>query len=117
MGQSKLEEIAIIQRNTLIPKNYYNNEADANNYAATHTRAKSDTLTPEAGRGSGGNNFLDTPNYDGVGTQTDINGNPSIPGSGRNPAFTNNGSTWGYTPDSIYNAPDTSANIGQVVID
>ncbi len=94
MGQNKLEEIAIAQRNSLIPRNHYNNEAEGNKYTGTHTRALSDSETPEAGRGSGGNNFLDTPNQN-VGTQTDINGNPLIPGSGRNPAYANNGSTWG----------------------
>lgn len=114
MAQSKLEQIAIVQRNTLIPINTFNNEAPANNYTAGHTRALSDTETPEQGRGT--QNFLDTSNYD-AGTQTDINGNPSIPGSGRNPAIANNGSSWGYTPNSIYTAPDTSANVGQVVID
>jgi len=114
MGQSKLEQIAIAQRGILIPINSFNNEDAANNYTATHTKALSDTLTPEAGRGTG--NFLDVENMS-VGTQTDINGDPTTPGSGRNPAFANNGSTWGYTPDAIYQAPDTSLNIGMVVID
>lgn len=114
MAQSKLEQIAINQRNTLIPINDYNSEASANNYSATHSKALTDTQTPEHGRGT--QNYLDTPNY-GAGTQTDINGNPSIPGSGRNPAIANNGSTWGYTPENIYQAPNTSANEGQIVLD
>jgi len=114
MAQSKLEQIAIIQRGTLIPINSYNSAAAANNYTATHTRALGDAQTPEAGRGSGG--FLDIENYD-VGTATDINGNPNVGGSGREPAFANNGSTWGYTPSVVYSAPDTSLNQGQVIID
>ena len=113
---NKLEQYAIEQRAKLLPKNDYNDEASANNYSGTHTRALADQKTPEAGRGSGGNNFLDTPNYN-VGTETDINGNPSIAGSGRKPAIANNGSTWGYTPDNIYKAPDTSENTGQVTIE
>lgn len=116
MGQSKLEQIAIAQRGVLNAINSYNNVDASNNYTATHTKALSDTLTPEQGRGSGGENYLDTPNQN-VGTQTDIYGNPSIPGSGRKPAYANNGSTWGYTPDSVYQAPDTSGNIGQIVVD
>jgi len=113
MGQSKLEQVAIQQRNVLIPINTYNDTAAANNYTATHTRALSDTITPEAGRGT--NNYLDTSNYN-AGTQTDIAGNPAEAGSGRLAAFANNASTWGYTPDSTYQAPDTSLNVGQVVI-
>jgi len=105
---NKLEEAAIAQRNTLIATNFYNDVADANNYSATHTRALSDQLTPIAGKGTG--IFLDT--YNGGG-DLDINGNPNIGGTGRIAAYANNGSTWGYTPDNYYKAPDTSGNIGQ----
>lgn len=114
MAQSKLEQIAITQRNTLIPINDYNNEAAPNNYTANHSKALTDEQTPEHGRGT--HNFLDTPNYN-AGTQTDINGNPSIPGSGRNSAIANNGSTWGYTPETTYQAPNTDLNQGQIVIE
>ncbi len=106
---NKLEEAAIAARNKLIAINYYDNVADANNYSATHTRALADDLTPIHGKGTG--IFLDT--YNGGG-DIDINGNPTESGSGRLAAFANNGSTWGYTPDSYYTAPDTSGNIGQV---
>lgn len=41
-------------------------------------------------------------------------------GSGRNPQITLNAATWGYGPNQIagsnYIAPNTSQNIGQVVI-
>jgi hypothetical protein len=118
-GQSPLEAAAIIQRNTLLPINTYNNAASANEYTATHTRAISDTTTPIYGKGSG--NFLDITNYQGVGGDWDVNGNQvNSVGSGRNPAFGLNGSTWGYGPNQIgmtnYQSPNTSANLGQVII-
>jgi len=118
-GQSPLEAAAIIQRNTLLPINTYNNAAVANEYTATHTRAISDSTTPIYGKGSG--NFLDIQNYAGVGGDWDINGNQgNSVGSGRNPAFGLNGSTWGYGPAQIgmqnYQHPNTSANKGQVII-
>ena len=117
-GQSPLEVAAIAARNTLIPKNTYNNAAPSNGYSATHTRALSDNVTPVYGKGSG--NYLDVENYNGVGGDLDINGNPSFAGSGRNPSFATNGSTWGYGPTGLamqnYTHPDTSANIGQVII-
>ncbi len=108
--QSKLEIIALQKRNDLIAINDYNGIDGANGYSATHTRALSDAQTPEHGRGTGG--FLDTGNYD-AGTATDRFGNPDIPASGREAAFANNGSTWGYTPDEEYTTPDTSGNAGQ----
>tara|TARA_Y100001938_G_C8042694_1_gene407057 strand:+ start:266 stop:601 length:336 start_codon:yes stop_codon:yes gene_type:complete len=108
---NKLEEIAISKRESLIGKNNYNNEDDANNYSAKHTRAISDTETPVYGKGTG--IFLDT--YNGGG-DFDVNGNPGIAGSGRLAAFANNTSTWGYGPTQYYKAPDTSLNQGQVVI-
>ena len=118
-GQSPLEAAAITQRNILIPKNTYNNVAVANNYGATHTRALSDTTTPIYGKGSG--QFLDIYNYGGVGGDWDINGNQANSiGSGRNPELILNGSLWGYGPVGLnfsnYTAPDTSLNIGQVII-
>ena len=110
---NKLEEVAIIQRGILIPKNDFNNETGGNNYTAHHSKALADDLTPEEGRGTG--NFLDAENQN-VGTYTDKFGNTTIPGSGRKAAYANNGSTWGYTPDSYYKKPDMSGNIGQVDI-
>jgi len=110
---SKLEDIAIQQRATLIPKNIYNDAAPANNYTATNTRALADTQTPENGKGTGDNEVeAASENYNG-GSATDKFGNPSIPGSGRNPAFSMNQ----FNPSNKYIAPDTSANVGQVVLD
>jgi len=114
-----LEAAAIAQRNTLLPINTYNNSAQANEYTATHTRALSDATTPIYGKGSG--QFLDIENYGGVGGEWDVFGNQSNSvGSGRNPAFALNSSTWGYGPAGLglqnYQHPNTSANIGQVII-
>ncbi len=111
MPSNKLEIIAIAQRNSLIASNGYDNVAASNNYSATHTRALSDQATPIYGKGTG--LFLDT--YNGGG-DIDINGNPVYGGSGRLAAFANNGATWGYTPQVNYTAPDTTANVGQVVL-
>jgi len=118
-GQSPLEAAAITQRNILIPKNTYNNVAVANNYGATHTRALSDTTTPIYGKGSG--QFLDIYNYGGVGGDWDINGNQANSiGSGRNPEITLNAGIWGYGPSQVagsdYVSPNTSLNVGQVII-
>ncbi len=113
-GQSALEAAAIEQRKFLIPKNIYNNEDDANNYSAVHTRAIADQLTPHYGKGTG--TYLDIYNYNG-GSDWDIFGNQANSvGSGRNPAFANNYGTWGYDNNHYYQSPDTSKNIGQVVV-
>jgi len=106
MGNA-LEEAAIAARLRLIATNNYNNAADANNYGATHNRALSDQISPEAGKGTG--IFLDT--FNG-GTQTDINGNPAIVGSGRKGNTVINE----FDSDNPYDHPDTSGNIGQVII-
>jgi len=117
-GQAPLEVAALAARAMLIPINTYNNVAPANEYSATHTRALSDVLTPYNGKGSG--QFLDITNYGGVGSVYDIYGNPSIQGSGMLPELTLNSTTWGYGPTQIgmqnYVHPDTSGNIGQVVL-
>ena len=110
--QSKLEQIALIKRPELEVINDFQGYDPNNGYSVTHTKAISDTQTPEHGRGNGTGAFLDSSNYD-IGTATDINGNPDVPASGRLAAIANNGSTWGYTPDQGYTAPDTSANLGQ----
>ena len=115
-GQSALEVAAIAQRNKLIPINIYNDAADANQYSAKHTRALADAETPHYGKGTG--QFLDIYNFD-AGSDWDIQGNPTnanSQGSGRNPAFANNFSTWGYDNNHYYKAPDMSANKGQVII-
>ena len=118
-GQSPLESAAIAQRAFLIPINTYNNVAQANNYTATHTRALSDQTTPVYGKGSG--QFLDIENYGGVGGEFDINGNQGLyGGSGRNPELILNCSLCCYGPVGLnfsnYAAPNTSLNIGQVII-
>jgi hypothetical protein len=113
-GQSALEQAAITQRNILIPINTYNNYSAPNEYSATHTRALADQTTPHYGKGTG--NFLDINNY-AAGSDWDIFGNQSNSiGSGRNPAFSNNYATWGYDPGHNYVHPDTSLNVGQVII-
>jgi hypothetical protein len=118
-GQTPLEAAAIVQRNILLAISNYNNVSASNNYTATHTRALSDSTTPIHGKGSGG--FLDITNYNGVGGEWDKNGNQAnAVGSGRIPAFALNASSWGYGPNALgmqtYQAPNTSANIGQVII-
>lgn len=116
-GQSALEVAAIAQRNILIPINTYNNFNNANPanmYSATHTRALADQVTPHYGKGTG--QFLDIYNYN-AGADWDILGNATISiGSGRNPAFANNFSTWGYDNTHGYSHPNTGGNIGQVII-
>jgi hypothetical protein len=121
-GQSDLEYAAIIQRNTLIPINTYNSYAAANQYSLTHTRAITDSQTPNAGRGTA--TFLDIENYV-AGLEWDKLGNPQ-PGSivgagiGRSPSMTLNSATWGYGPVGLgmsnYAPPNTALNTGQVVI-
>lgn len=107
MASNALEEAAIAARLRLIASNSYNNSADANNYGATHSRAISDDVTPERGKGTG--IFLDT--FNG-GTLTDIEGNPAIAGSGRKGNTVINQ----YDEDEPYKHPDTSENKGQVII-
>ena len=110
--QSELEVIAIQRRIALEVINTFKGGDPNNGYSVNHTNAIGDSQTPERGRGNGTGDFLDTPNYN-IGTHTDIYGNPDVPGSGRIAAIANNGSTWGYTPDQGYVAPDTSGNSGQ----
>ena len=113
-GQTALEIAAIAARNTLLPINTYNNASASNSYSATHTRALADQQTPNYGKGTG--NFLDIENYT-AGSAIDINGNQiTANGSGRIPAFANNYGTWGYDPTHRYTHPDTSGNVGQVII-
>lgn len=103
-NQSQLEIVAIQQRATLLPNNYYNSET-SNNYSVTHTRAKSDNLTPIQGKGTG--IYMDT--YNGGGS-IDVYGSSTLIGSGRIGNITFNQ----YNSNSGYQTPNTSGNIGQI---
>ncbi len=107
MAQSKLEEIAITQREILIARNVYNNESDTNTYNATHSRAISDDSTPKNGKGTG--EFLDV--FNG-GSSEDIHGVASKSGTGRIKNIAINE----YKNTKPYTAPDTTQNSGQVTI-
>ena len=86
---TKLEELAIngnpsvpgSGRNKLLANNVYNDTEDANNYNASNSRALSDQETPIHGKGTGAGDIVGA-TLAGGGDQ-DINGNVSIPGSGR----------------------------------
>lgn len=105
MASNKLEEAAIQQRAALIPQNIYNSSDASQNYNVGHTNAISDGDL----KGKGTGIHLDT--YNGGG-DFDINGNPNIVGSGRIQNLVINQ----YNDDNGYEHPDTSGNIGQVVI-
>ena len=107
MAQNDLERIAIEKRNELIARNTYNSSDAEQNYSATHTRALSDTETPNYGKGTGV--FMDT---SAGGSSIDINGSPEAPGSGR----IKNVATNEYNKDNDYETPDMSGNVGQVII-
>lgn len=106
MASNKLEQIAIAQRNTIIPINVYNSDP-TQNYKSTHTRALSDNETPINGKGTGV--YMDT--FNG-GSSVDIYGAPNAAGSGRigNTTFNQ------YNQSNGYTTPDTSGNIGQVTL-
>ena len=115
---NKLEQTAITLRYALTNIDIYRQDwslpADtSNNYTVTHTRALADDKTPVYGKGTGF--FLATDDYTGGG-EYDINGNPKIPGSGRNNAFAKNLSDWGFGPNKNYTIPDTSLNVGKFKI-
>ena len=92
-------------------------------YGLTNTNALADSDSPYNGRGTGDGLSLGIygaiTNYNGGNTE-DINGALSVPGSGRNSQVTLNAGTWGYGPYQISGAdcthPNTSANLGQVII-
>lgn len=97
---------------------------DANDeYGVGNTNALSDNLTPYNGKGTGdgiSNGELTARyNYNG-GNLEDRTGTLSANNAGRNPLITLNASIWGYGPSQIsgsqYIAPDTSLNVGQVII-
>jgi hypothetical protein len=105
----------------------YKNQVISNNpsteYSVNHTNAVSDTTSPYNGKGTGNgvtNGVYGAINNYAGGSIEDINGVPSQQGSGRNPQVTLNAGTWGYGPTQIagsnYIMPNTSANIGQVII-
>jgi len=104
---TKLEEIAIAQRKTLVTNNVFNDEALANNYSATHSHAKSDEQTPVHGKGTGVS--FDTANG---GSSQDVHGTPNATGSGRIANVLKNQ----YNADNDYKTPDMTGNIGQVTI-
>lgn len=94
-NQSKLEEAAILARQQLIARNEYNSSDYSNGYSVNHPNAKSDGDN----KGRGTEAYLDT--YNG-GTERDEIERITL--KARNQYNDNNG----------YQAPDTSANIGQV---
>ena len=111
-----------------------------NEYGQTNTNAKSDLATPYRGKGTNDtfdlsntyngytarNNYIGGDDYDIKGSTASNLGGVSIPGNGigRNKAILYNITTFGYgvninTPTdkkNWYTQPDTSKNIGQVVI-
>ena len=106
---TKLEQLAVIQRTTLINPNYYNLNwkpplNNNNVYSATHTRALSDNTTPIYGKGTG--KFLDTNNGGG---SLDINGNPINGGLGRLSSIQLNTAQWSYGPATPYSVTNTRA--------
>ncbi len=105
MASNKLEEAALLQRAALIPLNGYNSSDVSQNYTVGHGNAVSDGDL----KGKGTGIHLDT--YNGGG-DFDINGNPNIVGSGRLQNLVINQ----YNDANGYDHPDTSGNVGQVVI-
>ncbi len=118
MASNRLEQIAINKRDELIAINKFDNVANSNNYAATHTKALSDSQTPVHGKGNPNDSSIDNGALGGgfynisgaLGGSYDINGNPAIVGSGRIANVTKNG----YNFNVQYQKPDTSSNVGQV---
>ncbi len=100
--QSKLEKIAIDQRQSQLTKNTYTDADPSKNYTGKHTRALSDDETPVNGKGTGV--FMDTNNG---GSSVDIYGNMQFAGSGRKAALASNK----FDPENTYKQPDTSKNI------
>lgn len=98
--KSKLDLLSSEFRDILVAKNAYNDADVSKNYSGSHTNALSDSSTPTKGKGTGV--FLDV--YNGGG-DFDINGNPEVPMSGRKAALAINQGTWGYGPDTPYEAP------------
>ena len=108
----------IASRINLIAINEFDNVNNSNNYTSTHTRALSDSKTPEHGKGNPkdssvdigalGNGFYDIKGA--LGGSYDINGSPQIAGSGRIANVIKNP----YNYNLQYIKPDTTLNIGKV---
>ena len=104
---TKLEELGEEYRKQNIVKNPYQEE---NQYGDTHPNALSDGDV----KGRGTNGTSDALNSIAGGTDIDINGNPSVPGSGRNALIAKNEGKYpqngnnnpvgpnGYGPDKPY---------------
>lgn len=101
-GPTKLEIIAREARERTITNNVYQT---TNQYSETHTRAISDELTPENGKGTG--RYLDT--TDG-GSRTDKKGVVGKANTGREGNLVLNQ----YNKTNEYQRPDTSGNVGQI---
>jgi hypothetical protein len=109
-------------------------------YQVTHTNAMGDVTTPYRGKGTNQdvdmtntyNGFISRHNYAGgddfdiMGSNTALGAGISQAGNGigRQSSLVLNVATWGYSPDQTgggsttneYTHPDTSGNIGQVII-
>ena len=94
MAKSKFEELGDEFRRDNLIKNTYQKD-ESKQYSGTHPNATSDG--DNKGKGTG--NFLDT--YNG-GSDIDINGNPTEPGTGRINNITKNE----YNQDNQYTTPD-----------
>lgn len=105
MASNKLEQAALQQRGVLIPLNTYNHASPNNEYSGQHPNALGDGDI----KGKGTGIFLDILNGGG---DLDINGNPNYAGSGR----IQNVAVNQYNSNQAYTAPDTSGNVGQVIL-
>jgi len=101
---TKLEELGDIYRTENIIKNTYQN-AEGNEYNENHPNALSDG--DNKGKGIGGNS--DQLNTNTGGSDIDINGNPTEPGTGRNALMSKNSAKYkaelgpnGFGPDKPY---------------
>ena len=101
MAKSKLEELSDIYRVQNLIKNDYQ-KGESGKYGPTHKNALSDG--DAKGKGSG--TIGDTSNG---GSDIDINGNPSIPKTGRNQLMSQNK----YDSENQYTTPDTEGNADQ----
>ena len=98
MAKSRLEELGEQYRKDNLIKNTYQKD-ESKKYSGTHPNATSDGDS----KGKGTGQFLDT--YNG-GSDVDINGNPSEPGSGRVKNISKNQ----YNAENPYTTPDVEGN-------
>jgi hypothetical protein len=96
--QSELEKAAIEARKQLLAKNEYNSSDSSKEYSANHPNAKSDG--DNKGRDTG--IYLDS--SDNVGTSEDIQKRIALKAKNE------------YNKNKKYETPDTTGNIGQIVI-